>query len=64
MKEKKPIEQRIFKLLLNEVKAYIPRMITFFIMLAIYSYIIAVYGFERMIMVALIVIVISLKGKK
>lgn len=64
MNEKKPIEQRIFLLLLNEVKAYIPRLIQFAIMIFLYERILHYFGFERMLMVALIVIVISLRGKK
>jgi len=64
MNEKKPLEQRIFLLLLNEVKAHIPKIITFFILLFVYSYIWEKYGFERVVLIGMILILIRMGGKK
>lgn len=52
------------KILIPYIKKAIPRIITFTILFLIYSYIWSKYGYERMLLTVLIVIIILLGNKK
>lgn len=57
-------QKKEYKLLVKIIKGYLPRLISFIILLAIYSYIWSKYDFERTLMVMLISIIIVLGSKK